>query len=363
MFIKGDTIVNLSCSILNHFGAEGTGNPTMAVVDKLLEDNYKNVVVVLMDAMGKEILESNLSEEGFLRSHIVDTYSTVYPPTTVAAVTSYDSGLYPNQHGWLGWVCYYKQLDKNVTVFRNTDENGEIAADFDTARTFYPYCSIDEKIKKEGIDTYEVSFCGDIKPDTPQELFEGIGTLCKKEGRKYIYAYINKPDETMHKTGTHSEETKAVLRDIENSFEKLCGELEDTIIIVTADHGQVNPKCISITDYPKITECLKRNPSIEARTLNLFIKDGMKEQFISEFNKEFGDKYRLYDKDQVIKEGIFGPGNNVKNFEDLLGDYVAIAVSDLAIFNSEEYRDKFIGVHAGFTKEELEIPLIVYRTK
>jgi len=36
-----------------------------------------------------------------------------------------------------------------------------------------------------------------------------------------------------------------------------------------------------------------------------------------------------------------------------------VAISDLSIFNTQEEKEKFIGVHAGLTKEEMEIPLIV----
>ena len=39
----------------------------------------------------------------------------------------------------------------------------------------------------------------------------------------------------------------------------------------------------------------------------------------------------------------------------MLGDYIAIAVNDLTIYNKE---NKFIGVHAGLTKDEMEIPFI-----
>ena len=49
-------LVNLSNSVLKAFGAKTTA-PTLAMADKLLEGSYKNVVVLLMDAMGISILE------------------------------------------------------------------------------------------------------------------------------------------------------------------------------------------------------------------------------------------------------------------------------------------------------------------
>ena len=55
-------IVNLSNSILKAFGAE-TSAPTLKMADKLLEKEYKNVVVLLMDAMGISILEKHLEPD------------------------------------------------------------------------------------------------------------------------------------------------------------------------------------------------------------------------------------------------------------------------------------------------------------
>jgi hypothetical protein len=43
----------------------------------------------------------------------------------------------------------------------------------------------------------------------------------------------------------------------------------------------------------------------------------------------------------------------------MLGDYLAVATDDLAIYNTKEEADKFIAVHGGLTKEEMIIPLII----
>ena len=56
---------------------------------------------------------------------------------------------------------------------------------------------------------------------------------------------------------------------------------------------------------------------------------------------------------------IFGGGTAHLYFEKMLGDYLAIAIGDLAIFNTTEQADSFIGVHAGLTEDEMEIPLII----
>ena len=43
----------------------------------------------------------------------------------------------------------------------------------------------------------------------------------------------------------------------------------------------------------------------------------------------------------------------------MLGDYLAIAIDDLSIYNTREEAEFFVGVHAGLTRDEMVIPLIV----
>ena len=111
-------LVNLSQSILKHFGVETSAN-TLPEVDAMLEKGYRNVVVLLLDGMGVETMERILDKDGPFRRNLKLSYSSVFPPTTVAATTSLLSGKMPSSHGWLGWDNYYPELDRNVTVFLN----------------------------------------------------------------------------------------------------------------------------------------------------------------------------------------------------------------------------------------------------
>jgi hypothetical protein len=51
---------------------------------------------------------------------------------------------------------------------------------------------------------------------------------------------------------------------------------EDTIIIISADHGHRNiEKVYSILDYPEIQECLIIPPSLESRVVGFWVKEEM----------------------------------------------------------------------------------------
>lgn len=352
-------IANLANSILEEFGV-GEGRQGLHLLAPYLENDYENIVVILLDGMGNCIIEKNLDEEGFFRSHLAGTYSSVFPPTTVAATTSIANGLSPSEHGWLGWDCYYPQIDKNVSVFLNTETGtDQQAADYNVAWKFCGYESVASKIRKNGGNAFEVSPFWEPFPDSFEKICEQIQSLCKRSGKKYIYSYWDEPDNIMHKKGCYGTEAKQKLRALEEQVRRLCEGLENTLVIVTADHGHMDSGGVAIVDYPNITECLTRLPSIEPRALNLFVKEEKREQFEREFQKEFGVKFLLWTKEQVLEQNIFGLGKEHPNFRGMLGDYLAVAVDDLSIYSTREEAKYFIGVHAGLTRDEMEIPLIV----
>lgn len=357
-------IVNLACSVLREFGVNTGENKGLPICEALFEKQYKNIVVLLLDGMGVSIMEKNLKKTGFFRRHLAHTYSSVFPPTTVAATTSIDSGKYPTEHSWLGWDCYFPAIDENVTVFRNMKSGTEEpAADFFVAGEFCGYENVVAQIRAAGGQAYYSSPFAYPNPGDFDAVLERIETLCKKDGKKYIYAYCDEPDYTMHRKGCFGKDAVEVIRGIEKKVEALCERLSDTLVLITADHGHKEGKNACILEYPKIMECLVRLPSIEPRALNLFIKEGYYEQFVSEFQKEFGDKFLLLSKEEVKKQKLFGPGQEHLQFDGMLGDYLAVAVDDLSIFNTMFEKENFRGVHAGMTKEEMEIPLIVVERK
>ena len=377
-------LVNLSNSILKKFGAE-TSASTLSLADKYLEKDYKNVVVLLLDAMGTSIIEKHLDKNGFFRRHLAGSFDSVYPPTTVAATTSMLSGLYPNESGWLGWDIFFPQLDKNVTVFANTDQirekEGAVptasypdgkekwaedsleeilpAADFNAGFTYIPYKNIVEQINDAGGTAYAAMPFLPPFPGDMDAIMGRVAELCNEPGKKFIYAYWSEPDTTMHRTGTQSDDAHRMVTDLERIVEKTVNGLTDTLFLITADHGHMDSDNHCILDYPEIMNCLVRQPSFEPRTLNLFVKEEFRDSFPQIFNKYFGDSFILLTRDEVLEENLFGIGENRTGFEEMIGDYVALAVSEKSIFNTHIEVQEMPGGHAGLTEEEIRIPLIV----
>ena len=354
-------IANLPNSILKKFGAQTVGD-TLPLLDKYLEKDYKNIVVILLDGMGKAILEGHLNKNGAFRSHLAGIYQSVFLSTTVAATTSAMSGLQPCEHSWLGWDCYYPTVDKNITVFFNFEQGTEVpAADYNVPWTVTPYENVVDKIKKTGNQAYLIAPFQEPHPQSLEEICGMIKSLCHEPEKKYIYAYWNKPDGLLHRYGCTSKEVHENMTEMEQIISKLADETEDTLIVVTADHGHIDNDFVIWQDYPKLCDCLVRLPSLEPRVLNFFVKEDKKEFFEKEFNREFGDRFLLMTVEDAIERNLFGTGRHHEQFRGMLGDYLAIATDNLTIyFNHETPEELWVSMHGSVTEDEMLIPLIVF---
>ena len=134
--------------MLKHYGIKAF-HPTLSLLDKELAHGKKNIIFMILDGFGENILKLHLSEQSFLRSYYVSSISSVFPPTTTAATTSFHSGLYPIEHGWLCWMPYFKDLDRVVETFLNHDYFTGEKLDCSKVSKLLHYTTIYEQITAE----------------------------------------------------------------------------------------------------------------------------------------------------------------------------------------------------------------------
>lgn len=358
-----ESILGLSNSILNHYGIKPF-HPTLPGADFLLGKNFPHVVVILLDGLGMNILEQNLSYRDFLRRNLYSDYSSVFPPTTTASTTTFLSGLSPIEHGWLGWDVYFEKEDKTVCCFKNTLQGtDQIAADYNVANKYLPYKNIVDLINESGKAKANIIF--PFGPDGHPDFDDWINEIQKsinKEEPTFTYAYWENPDSALHELGTKSNTLSKIVREINAKMTYLCEESVDTLFLITADHGHADIRnCFLTEEYPQLANMLERPACIEPRALSFYVKKEFKDSFPSEFNKHFGQDYILFTKEEAIKKELFGPGAANPNLTGI-GDYVAAAVSDKTILWNKNDK-QFKSHHAGLRPEEMRIPLIWYARK
>ena len=360
-----ECLTNLACSIRKYFNLEYKHN-TLDYIDKILDEyKPKNVVTILCDGMGSLIMDRMLDKDSFLIKNRIKAITTVFPATTVAATTSMLTGLNPVESGMLGWNMYYKDLNKIITTFMHSlkgdNEYTVIPEALEYNNKHMIRKSISEEIRDKGIDKGYILFPFGEDPYTDlDDMYKRIENLCNEDGKKYIYAYDIDPDHTMHEIGCDKKEIKDIILDINERVEELSKKLKDTIIFVVADHGHHNVDNLFIKDYPDIEECMLRGTSLEPRAINFFIKEDKKDVFEERFNSHFKKYFDLYKMDDVINSKLFGDGEENEIFRDALGDYLAIAKADKTLLydGDEELKSH----HAGYTDDEIYVPLIVIKT-
>ena len=357
------SLLNISQSILKAYGLN-TEYPSIVEIDRVLKDLPKHVMFILLDGLGVNILAQNLEVESSLRKNMIATLTSVFPPTTVAATTSFLSGKLPRTNGHIAWMQYDKQHDINTVVFRNEDY---YEPKHEVLKTNFPlqlaYKNIFSKISEARPDVEVEELWPDFRING-YTSFEGqvdrLIKISKAEGKTLTYCYWTNPDETIHRFGEASPTTKAVVEGLAAQYERLISNIEeDTAIFLFADHGLINVEPLDFVVTLEFRQLLRQRPSLEGRACTFFLKEGKDSEFLAYYQNHLAKYFLLLRGKDYFSSKLFGIGPDHPLLHTFVGDYVLIAIDKYYIRLIKE-RD-YIGHHAGLTSGEMEIPLIFYK--
>ena len=323
--------------------------------------------------MGEHILK-NISPNGYFMRNKVDKITSTCPSTTTAALTTYYSGKPPIETGWIAMSQYFKEYGRALEMLRKIDsytgeeiKNTKIDV-FDLVK----YETIYEQIEKAspGVRAYEINptYCEarskrNINADNINYLCDSIKSICSNKERNFILAYSDKPDTLLHKYGCKSEEVKQFVLDAENQIEKMRKDLEDTLVIVSADHGHKDiEKVYDILELDEIQDCIIMPASLESRAVTFWVKEDKRDKFENFFNTQLKEEFMLFKKEEFLEKNLLGFGNKHPKIDDFLGNYIAIAIGSAIIklgTNISKEKKNKIATHCGFTPDEMEVPLII----
>ena len=362
-YIKDNCLVNLSNSILKAYGLKNY-HETIPSIDKLLKDNNvpsKKLAVILLDGYGSYIQEKFKDTSNYILNHKYMEISSVFPPTTVAATTSFLTGKFPCETGWLGWIQKLPMYNVPVRMFNS---------DFVDSGVVSPLKSSDFLPTQDLISLID-DYTSTYKANKLMSFLLGPNLTCDKfikeanimlQKNDFTYLYYTEPDSSLHEYGTNSDKIKPVVEQINYIVKSLVETNKDTLFIVIADHGHIDSKYISLEECDKLYDILETKFNcLEARSCMLFIKKDkldVAENIISEyFSKEYFD---IYNKQQIIDNKIFGIGNSNPHFEELLGDYLIVAKKEIGI--ADKYSERLTSTHAGGTSFESRINVAVFNS-
>lgn len=400
---NGYGFANLPQTILQSFGILEPSKlpPLPAAALGNLAKKYSKVILLFVDAFGWRFFEKYKDEypilQKFLTEGVVSKLTSQFPSTTSAHVTTINTGMSVGEHGVYEWNYYEPTLDAVIQPLffsYSGDKDRETLQKVQAKpELLFPGDTIHKKLTKHGISSTvyypedfgessysKVVMAGCIsKPyKTLQDGLFQLATQALKSEKGYFYFYYGEIDKIGHKFGPESpqfeDQVKLFLTALEQFLiEKIEGKSKDTLLLMTADHGQVaaDPEqAIYVNlEFPEIIPFLKTTargkpiiPAGSGRDFFLHVLEDKLDTVKAILTENLSGKAEVYATADLISQGFFGPLPVSQVFLSRVGNLVILPYSGNLAWWYEEgvFGQKHLGHHGGATLEEMETVLYAY---
>ncbi|MGA7982141.1 MAG: alkaline phosphatase family protein [Chromatiaceae bacterium] len=378
----GGSIVNLMSSIVSARGGRSQYAPLRLLPPAELA-HVTNIALLVVDGLGADYLR-RVSPGGLLARHQMGAITSVFPPTTAAAITSFLTGDAPQQHGVPGWFTYFRELGCVMTVLPGEPRYGGVSyrkAEIDAAKLFGHRVLFD-RVEGRAIvvspshiarSDFNLAHLGRAQLLTfktlPQMFRRTLHAIRARQGRKLLYLYWPKLDAIGHEKGIESESAHAHVRKIERALaDFLVGAAgTDTVLLVTADHGQIDTRGsdrIDLADHPILAQALVLPLCGEPRAAFCYVRPDSVGEFEHYCRDVLSDRLDLWRSSDLVERGLFGIGAPHPRLHERIGDYCLLMRDNYVVRDSlpfEKHHSQ-IGVHGGLSDAELKVPLCLFRT-
>lgn len=379
---EGNSLVNLMASLQPGLGGSAHPQQTLALLDVAETAAHRQVLLWIIDGLGFNYLRAH-PQAAHLNAHLRGSVTSVYPPTTSTAVTTLLTGDAPQQHGLTGWHMYFRELGSILAVLPGKPRYGGVglgAAGIDT-RALFAHTAFADRI---GVEACSIAPAGIARSDfnlahlgraklTDYEdmdgLLEAVTAALHAPGRRYVHAYWPGLDAIGHREGIHSAAARSHLLDLDRAFMQLLDRLQgtDTLVIVCADHGQVDTTPdtrLCLNDHPALGELLALPLCGEPRSAYCYLRPGCEADFDACVTSELAGVVRAFPAQQLLDEHWFGPGEPHPELARRIGDRVLLPEANYTLKDwlPQEKRVELVGAHGGLSADELLVPLVVATT-
>lgn len=383
---------NIPGTILNNFGMQDDNSLPLDVFGNE-HKKYDKVVLFVIDAFGYWAFERFYHQSSFLRKvveeGVVSKLTTQFPSTTTANITTFHSGIPVSQSGVIEWFYYEPLIDAvySPLLYKKAKEEAVLdveASELLPTENLYQKLNVSSYVFQYHLyneGPYAKLMQKGSQMNGFQSLDDGLNQLKKvlqKDEKSYSYFYHSDFDTIAHVYGPNALQTEecfiSIFKSIDQFFEDISSmELKNTLFLLTADHGQttvIKENAVYLNlEFPEILPHLKKDkkgeyivPCGSFRDMFLHVEKDHIDYVYGFLSEKLKGKAEVYQVDELIKAGIFGDKKPSQKFLERVGDIVILAYKDQAVWWYEENQlyVKHLGMHGGLTKEELEIPFLVY---
>ena len=368
-----------------------------------LPQHYQKVVVILADGFGWRFFERFANASPALRRFrdrgTITKLTSQFPSTTASHITCLHTALEVGQSGIYEWQYYEPQVGAIIvpllySLAGTKDREQLKAAGIDPARIL-PDRTLYRQLAQSGVtstvlqhkeyatSTFSTHMYRGATPagyrTLPEALVNLRTALIRSQGPAYFVLYFDRIDALAHWYGPTSPQVEAeidvFLATLERLFLSQISGHGDTLVLLTADHGEVevdpattiylntNPAFRGIERYLKADQ--QGRPLVPAgapRDFFLYVHDEMLDEARYFLAQRLEGRAVVYRTADLIACGFFGAQSPVEPFLSRAGNLVILPYRGDSVWWYEKGRFEqiFYGHHGGLTREEMEIPLLAY---
>jgi Type I phosphodiesterase / nucleotide pyrophosphatase len=326
------------------------------------------VVLLVIDGLGEEQLRERIALAPVLAGGVGGPITSVAPSTTACALTTLVTGRVPAEHGVVGYRVALHGDVMNVLQWslRGVDARVSVpASEFQPCQSFPGARGRVPVVTRQdfGPTGFTAAHLGDVDLHrwyTPAGLVTAVREVAAA-GAPFVYAYYEGIDKVAHAEGLgpyYDDELRAV--------DRLVGDVLDAlpsgcVLVVTADHGQVEVGGSVELIGPELMEAVTLI-SGEGRFRWLHVRPGAVADVAATAQALHGDVAWVRTKEQMIADDWLG-GVPSPEVADRLGDVALVPFAPTAFLDPADTGElRLKARHGSLTPAEMSIPLLGWRT-
>lgn len=400
---EGYCFANIPHTVASLLGVE-TGRTLPDDVLAGVTDEFERVLVVLVDGLGFRQWRRERDHHALLdrlRSAArVTPLTSVYPSETAAAMTTFHTGTLPVEHGVVGWNVYEPTADEEFESLRYRTKDGDEPvvprAEVADADPLYP------ALADAGVSSHHVVPFEDAEPGATTRSYESLDdfpavvaeAVADAADPAYCFAYLDHVDAAAHESGTESADYRETVGEVFDALDGAVsaldadGTADETLLVVTADHGHVDTdpeRNVNLDQREDLLAALRRRAdgapvkfAGSMRNVHLHLRDESADEerpadapevaatLRDELDARVFEKRDLLGGDvsggEAFDGDLFGDAPASETFRRRLGDAV-VSHQDLGVWWGDEEPDElaYVGMHGGLHPDEMLVPFAAVR--
>ncbi|MFJ6531261.1 alkaline phosphatase family protein [Microbacterium sp. NPDC091662] len=329
-----------------------------------------SVVLVVVDGLGAISLRGHAGHARALTTGMAkkDVAYSVFPSTTAAALTSIVTGVWPGEHGLVGYRVLDPARDVLVNQLSGWETDGIDPLTWQAAPTIF------ERAGRRGHESFAVGYAGYahsgftkatlrgaefVAATTAESRIEAAYELAHSHPGSLVYCYLPEVDKAGHKYGIASSEWVAALEDVDAA---LSTRVPPGVgVVVTSDHGMVDvaPSRQVVLDETHLEGI--RHVGGEPRMLHAYLEpDADAVAVTARWRADLEGVADVVTREEAVRAGLFGPTVTAPA-ASRIGDVLAIARASWAVYDgtaADQRGRGMVGQHGALTAEERQVPVV-----